>query len=374
VELGAADRLVRLLVVNAGSSSLKLRMVEDDDTVAASADLDAEHGRVDDDALTDALDSLGAVDVAGHRVVHGGMSFRSPVVVDNDVLAALDELVALAPLHQPTALAMIRTIGERLPDVPNVACFDTAFHATLPAFASTYAIPARWRDELGVRRYGFHGLSHSWASRRAPEVLGRDAAELRVVSCHLGAGASLAAVRDGTCVDTTMGFTPLDGLVMMTRSGALDPGAVAWLVNQAGLRPDEVEHELYYASGIQALAGTSDMREVEAGVARGEADATFALDVYVHRLRASIAAMVASLGGLDVLAFTGGVGEHSALVRSRAADGLGFLGVAVDESRNSSADGDADISPRGAPVQTVVVTAREELEIARLTRSALSHA
>ena len=254
---------MRLLVVNAGSSSLKLRVVEDDDTVSSSIDLDADHGRVDDSALDDALDALGTVDAAGHRVVHGGTSFRAPVVVDGDVLATLDDLVALAPLHQPTALAMIRTLIERLPDVVNVACFDTAFHATLPTHVSTYPIPARWRDEFGVRRYGFHGLSHSWAARRAAELVARDVTELRIVTCHLGAGASLAAVRNGASVDTTMGFTPLDGLVMMTRPGSLDPGVVAWLVTQAGLRPDEVERDLYNSSGMQALAGTSDMRDVE---------------------------------------------------------------------------------------------------------------
>ncbi len=370
--VGAVDRLVRLLVVNAGSSSLKLRVVEDDDTVSSSIDLDANHGRVDDTPLDDALDALGTVDIAGHRVVHGGTTFRSPVVVDEDVLAALDDLVALAPLHQPTALAMIRTLRERLPEVPNVACFDTAFHATLPTHVSTYPIPARWRDEFGVRRYGFHGLSHSSAARRTAELVARDVTELRIVTCHLGAGASLAAVRSGASVDTTMGFTPLDGLVMMTRPGSVDPGVVAWLVTRAGLRPDDVERELYDSSGMQAVAGTSDMREVEARACRRDADAVLALDIYVHRLRASIAAMVTTLDGLDVLAFTGGIGEHSSLVRGRAAEGLGFLGVAVDEALNSAADGDADISASPSPVRSVVVRAREDLEIARLTRAALS--
>jgi acetate kinase len=361
-----------VLVVNAGSSSLKLRVVEDEDTVSASIDLDADHGHVDDRDLDDALDRLGSVDVVGHRVVHGGTSFRSPVVVDAKVLAQLDDLVALAPLHQPTALAIIRMLRERLPDVLSVACFDTAFHATLPAFVAMFAIPARWRDELGVRRYGFHGLSHSWATRRVAELVGRDVTELRIVTCHLGAGASLAAVRGGKSVDTTMGFTPLDGLVMMTRPGSLDPGVVTWLVTEAGLRPEDVERELYDSSGVYALAGTSDMREVEARADRGDAEAVLALDVYVHRLRASIAAMAATLDGLDVLAFTGGIGENSSLVRGRAAEGLGFLGVAVDEARNAAADGDTDISAADAKVRSVVVRAREDLEIARLTRAALS--
>jgi acetate kinase len=363
---------VKVLVVNAGSSSLKLRVVTDDDSVASSVNLEADAGRVDEAALEATIGGFGRGDAAGHRVVHGGTSFRSPVFVDSDVLAALEALTVLAPLHQPTALALIRSMGKLRPDVPNVACFDTAFHATLPAFAATYPVPAHWRDELGVRRYGFHGLSHSWASRRAAELIGRDIVELRIVTCHLGAGASLAAVRGGVSVDTTMGFTPLDGLVMMTRSGALDPGVVAWLLNHAGLTADEVERDLYYSSGVQALAGTHDMRVVEARAAGGDNDAVLALDVYLHRLRASIAAMVASLGGLDVLAFTGGVGEHSTLVRGRTAERLGFLGVVIDESRNAAVDGDTDISAPGAPVRSLVVAAREDLEIARLTRLAIA--
>ena len=363
---------MRVLVVNAGSSSVKLRLIGGDDSVVSSLDVDADGGRLDESVLESTIADFGRVDAAGHRVVHGGTSFRSPVVVDDKVLAALDALTDLAPLHQPAGVAFIRRIGELLPDVANVACFDTAFHAALPAAAATYPVPVRWRDELGVRRYGFHGLSHSWASRRAAELVGRDLADVRIVTCHLGAGASLAAVAGGVSVDTTMGFTPLDGLVMMTRSGALDPGAVAWLVNHAGLSPSDVEHDLYHSSGVQALAGTSDLREVEARAAIGDDDAMLALDVYLHRLRASIAAMAASLGGLDVLAFTGGVGENSALVRRRAAERLGFLGVAIDESRNAAVDGDSDISGSGASVRSLVVAAREDLEIARLTRSALA--
>jgi acetate kinase len=236
--------------------------------------------------------------------------------------------------------------------VPAVACFDTAFHATLPEAASTYALPAEWRERWRIRRYGFHGLSHAWAASRAGGG--------RVVTCHLGAGASLAAVHDGRCVDTTMGFTPLEGLVMATRSGSVDPGLLLWLLEQTGLAERELAHALEHESGVLALAGTADMREV---VARGG----LALDVYLHRLRAHIAAMTAALGGLDTLVFTGGVGEHSPEVRAGAADGLAFLGVAVDPHRN--ARGDEDIG--AGLVRVMVVEAREDVEIARGVRRVL---
>jgi acetate kinase len=265
---------------------------------------------------------------------------------------ALRELAALAPLHQPKSLAALDAVGAALPDVPAVACFDTAFHATLPEAASTYALPAEWRERWGIRRYGFHGLSHAWASRRAGGG--------RVVTCHLGAGASLAAVRDGRCVDTTMGFTPLEGLVMATRSGSVDPGLLLWLLEETGMAERDLANALEHESGLLALAGTADMRVV---VARGG----LALDVYLHRLRAHIAAMTAALGGLDALVFTGGVGEHSPEVRAGAAAGLGFLGVQIDPERN--ARGDEEIG--GPPVRVLVVEAREDLEIARGTRRVL---
>jgi len=276
-------------------------------------------------------------------------------------------------------------VSAVLPDVPSVACFDTAFHATLPAAASTYALPPEWRKRWDLRRYGFHGLSHAYASRRAAEILGRAPEGLRVVTCHLGAGASLAAVADGRSVDTTMGFTPLEGLVMATRSGSVDPGLVLWLAEHAGMPPAELAATLERRSGLLGLAGTADMREIVTGAARGSPDARLALDVYVHRLRGAIAAMAASLGGLDALVFTGGVGEHAPAVRALAADGLGFLGVALDPGRNDadrndpgrdSAGGPADreIGADGASVRTLVVAAREDLEIARGVRRVLAPA
>jgi acetate kinase len=361
-----------VLVVNAGSSSVKLRVVDGDDSVVSAVDLSAEHDRVDDATLAAELRRLDRPDAVGHRVVHGGTRFTAPVVVDDDTLGAVDALSTLAPLHQPIAVELIRLVRRVVSDCPNVACFDTAFHSTLSPAAGTYPVPARWRDELGVRRYGFHGLSHAWASRRAAAMLGAPLADLRVVTAHLGAGASLAAVQGGLSVDTTMGFTPLDGLVMATRSGALDPGLVTWLSTHGGVDVHEVEDALYHSSGLVALAGTGDVREIAARFEAGDDDASLAIDVYVHRLRAAVAAMAAAMGGLDVVVFTGGVGEHSALVRRLVADGLTFLGVEIDAAANAAASGDVDITHQGASVRTLVVEAREDLEIARQTRSVLA--
>ncbi|HEX9765217.1 MAG TPA: acetate kinase, partial [Nitriliruptorales bacterium] len=232
--------LDRILVVNAGSSSLKLRVLDPDDTLVASADLPAPRGTTDASAVAEAIRGLGPVDAVGHRIVHGGSQFASPVVLDADVETRLRALSDLAPLHQPKSLAAVEAVKAVLPDVTAVACFDTAFHATMPAAATTYALPPEWRKRWDLRRFGFHGLSHAYATRRVTELLGSGpAGGWRMVTCHLGAGASLAAVHDGRSVDTTMGFTPLEGLVMATRSGDVDPGLVLWLVRTGGLTPDE---------------------------------------------------------------------------------------------------------------------------------------
>ncbi|MER5266292.1 acetate/propionate family kinase [Actinosynnema sp. NPDC002837] len=355
---------MRVLVVNAGSSSLKLRLLAADDEVDRTADVEP-----DPERLADVLEDWPAPDAVGHRVVHGGTRFTDPVVLDDLVRQALVDLTSLAPLHQPKSLAGLDAVHRLLPEVPAVACFDTAFHTTIPAAAATYAVPREWRDRYAIRRYGFHGLSHAHCARRVAELVphGR-----RLVSCHLGAGASLAAVADGRCVDTTMGFTPLEGLVMATRSGTVDPGLVLWLEEHEELTPHEVATALEEQSGLTALAGTGDLREIDAAAAGGDPDAVLALDVYTHRLVGGIASMAAALGGLDVLAFTGGVGENSAAVRRRAAERLAFLGVAVDPERNERADGDTDITGPDARARTLVVTAREDLEIAHGTRSALS--
>jgi acetate kinase len=362
---------VRVLVVNAGSSSLKLRLLDAQDRLEQTADLPAGPDGFDTAGLGAVLREWAQPDVVGHRVVHGGTTFTGAVRIDAAVRQQLEELTDLAPLHQPKSLAALDAVTAQLPDVAAVASFDTAFHATLPAAAATYAVPREWRERYGIRRYGFHGLSHAYAAQRAAHLLGRPSAGLRIVSCHLGAGASLAAVLDGRSVDTTMGFTPLDGLVMATRSGSVDPGLVLWLEEHEHLSPHEVATALEQRSGLTALAGTGDMREIEAAADRGDPDATLAIDVYLHRLVGGIAAMSAAAGGLDVLVFTGGVGERSPIVRGRAAQRLGFLGIAIDAQRNSVAREDLDITAAGGTARTLVITAREDLQIAREARQLL---
>ncbi len=372
VGLGA---ILRVLVVNAGSSSLKLTLLDERDAIVETRELDAPRARVDPEQLRDALgSSLGEADAIGHRIVHGGPHLREAVRIDTDVERELRELVDLAPLHQPKSLAALDAVTERLPALPAVACFDTAFHATLPAATFTYALPGEWRERWGLRRYGFHGLSHAWVARRTPELLGCDPARLRIVSCHLGAGASLCAIGEGRSLDTTMGFTPLEGLVMATRPGDLDPGMLLWLLEREALSVQELSVALEHDSGLTGLAGTPDMREVLHRAAAGDERAVLARDVYLHRLRAGIAAMAASMSGLDALVFTGGVGEHAPEVRARAAAGLAFLGVGLDAQLNAHVDGDMLIAAEGAPVKTLVLAAREDLEIACQVRAVLNAA
>lgn len=363
---------MRVLVVNAGSSSLKLSLLDAADTVLVERELDTPQARIDARELRAVLaQGLGEADAVGHRIVHGGERFRAPVAIDAAVERALRELTSLAPLHQPKSLAALDAVAAALPALPAVACFDTAFHATIPAAAATFALPSEWRERWGLRRYGFHGLSHQWIARRAPQLLDRPAEELRIVSCHLGAGASLCAIAGGESIDTTMGFTPLDGLVMATRSGSVDPGMLLWLAEREQVPAHELGEALEHRSGLLGLCGSGDMREVLSRAHDGDARASLALAVYLRSLRAGIAAMAAALGGLDALVFTGGVGEHAPVVRERACDGLGFLGVALDAERNAAASGDATISGAGAGAATLVLAAREDREIARQVRATL---
>jgi acetate kinase len=362
---------MKVLTVNAGSSSLKLRFLGDDDEPLGSHELAATAGRADPAQLREALDSVQGVDAIAHRVVHGGTRFTGPVRLDPEVMDALRALAPLAPLHQPAALDAMAAVASALPDVPAVACLDTAFHSHMPPAATTYAVPGEWRERHALRRFGFHGLSHAYAARRAAELLGRPPERLRVVCCHLGAGASIAAVDGGRSVDTTMGFTPVEGLVMATRSGDVDPGMLVWLLQHGGVGIEEMSDALEHRSGLLALAGTADMREVLAGARAGDAQAILARDVYLHRLRALIAGMTASLGGLDALVFTGGVGERSSEVRTAAARGLGFLGIAVDPALDAAASPDTDVSAPRASVSTLVIGAREDIEMARQARAVL---
>jgi acetate kinase len=336
-----------VLVVNAGSSSLKLSLLgEGSDEPLAEQELDAPRATVDPAELRRALAGVfGGADLVAHRIVHGGDRFRKAVYVDSDVRSALEQLTSLAPLHQPKSLAALDAVSAALPELPAVACFDTAFHATLTDGAATFALPAAWRERWGLRRYGFHGLSHAYIAWHVDTELGPGR---RIISCHLGSGASLCAIADGRSVDTTMGFTPLDGLVMATRSGSVDPGLLLWLLEQTGLTETEMSRALEHDSGLQGLAGSGDMREVLRRRAEGDAGAQLAIAVYLHRLRSEIGSMAAALGGVDVIVFTGGVGEHAEEIRVDALVGLEFL---TDAAR------------------VLAVPAREDLEMARQARA-----
>jgi len=363
-----------ILVVNAGSSSLKVALLGAGRQPVATFALADWDGSADHAELTRFLAGPGRQATAvAHRVVHGGNRFSGPVVIDDGVLAALRELTTLAPLHQPRALAGIAATSAALPGRPAVACFDTAFHASLPPAARLYALPGSWTRQFGLRRFGFHGLSHAYAAGRAAELAGGLPPGSRMVSCHLGAGASLAAITDGRSVDTTMGFTPLEGLVMATRSGSVDPGLLTWLLTDGRLTVAEVAAGLEHSAGLAGLSGlpSGDVLDVQRAAAAGDQAARLALEVYVHRLRREIAAMTAALGGLDVLLFTGGIGEHNDAVRSAAAAGLGYLGVRLDPARNR-ASADAEISHPEAAVRSFVITAREDLEMAAQTRALLA--
>lgn len=340
----------RILVVNAGSTSLKLSLVAEDETSEPVGSLAA----VDP----------GTLDGVAHRVVHGGPSFRDPVVINGEVRAAVRRLEEVAPLHNAPAIRGIDEATKTLGAVPQVAVFDTAFHASIPAEAATYAVPRRWREEWGIRRYGFHGLSVQWAAERVPAS--------RLVVCHLGGGCSVTAVRDGRSVDTTMGFSPLEGVPMATRSGSVDPGALLHLLHTGKLDPEGLDHALNHESGLAGLAGTTHVRELGARAARGDEDAALALSVFSHRVAQSVAAMAVAAGGLDALVFTAGIGEGSALVRQLVCSRLAFLGVELDRGLNDSAQPDADVSAPGSPVRVAVIRAREDIVAARAARRVLS--
>jgi acetate kinase len=332
-----------VLVVNAGSTSLKLSVVGADNVSQP----------------VESLAAAPAVSAVGHRVVHGGDRFSEPTLIDDVIVADLTALIELAPLHNAPAVEAIEAARRALPDAAHVAVFDTAFHRTLPDVARTYLLPARFR-ERGVHRFGFHGLSVQWVSECV--------AVPRLVVCHLGGGSSVTAVRDGRSVDTTMGFTPLEGVPMATRAGSLDPGSLLYLLHH-GVSLDELEQALEYESGLTALGGTGDVATLEADPTAG---AQLALDIYSYRVAQSVGAMAIALGGLDALAFTAGVGEHSAALRLAVCRQLGLLGIVVDEERNSAAHGDAQIDSASSSVRVHVVSAREDVIVARAVRRVLA--
>ena len=347
------DRLP-VLVVNAGSTSLKLHLVGDDERVSELA----------------ALDQASGEPIAGvaHRVVHGGATFTRPAVIDAEVTARIRKLTTIAPLHNPPALAGIEAAQRALPDVPHVAVFDTAFHSTIPEAAYTYAVPAEWREGFGIRRFGFHGLSVEWSATRAPVLLGRPAAPLSLVVCHLGGGCSVTALRDGHSADTSMGFTPLEGVPMISRAGSVDPGALLHLQRRHGLSAEQIEEALNRRSGLLGLTGQQGMLEVSQAAQAGDSRAKLGLAVFAHRVAGTVAAMAVAAGGLDAVVFTAGIGENSAVVRRDVCELLRPLSVRLDPDRNEHVAPDADVAADDSPARVLVIHAREELVAARAAR------
>ncbi|WP_174536613.1 acetate/propionate family kinase [Micromonospora chalcea] len=366
----------RILVLNSGSSSVKYRLYDGDDILdKGTVERIGEPGGGPADHESAVREIIGRLDLTGlagvgHRVVHGGRKFSEPVRIDDAVVAAIEDLVPLAPLHNPANLAGIRVALEALPDTPQVAVFDTAFHHTLPDAAATYAIDKATAERYGVRRYGFHGTSHAYVSRRTADLLDRPYDQLNTITLHLGNGASACAVQGGRSVATSMGMSPLEGLVMGTRSGDLDPTVIFHLRREGGMGVDDIDDLLNHRSGLLGLTGANDMREVLARRDAGDPDATLAFDVYCRRITGYVGAYYALLGRVDAIAFTAGVGEHAAPVRSASLAGLERLGIAVDPARNDG-HGDRVVSPDGAEVAVLVVGTDEEREIARETREVL---
>ncbi|MHA5051992.1 acetate kinase [Streptomyces sp. SD15] len=395
----------RVLVLNSGSSSVKYQLLDMRDSSRLAMGLVERIGegtsRLKHTALTTgesreangpipdhaaalkavaeelAKDGLGLdspeLAAIGHRVVHGGKFFSDPTVVDDTVLAEIERLIPVAPLHNPANLTGIRTAQALRPDLPQVAVFDTAFHTTMPESAARYAIDVKTADEHRIQRYGFHGTSHAYVSRETARLLGKAPEDVNVIVLHLGNGASASAVKNGRCVDTSMGLTPLEGLVMGTRSGDMDPAVIFHLMRVGGMSTDEIDTLLNKKSGLIGLCGDNDMREIRRRIDEGDEQAQLAFDIYIHRLKKYIGAYYAVLGRVDAIAFTAGVGENAAPVREAAVAGLEELGLAVDADLNAvRADGPRLISPEGARVAVAVVPTDEELEIATQTYALVS--
>ncbi len=393
---------MRILVFNAGSSSLKLGVFDAAETaterLSACFERFGEGGCVlrfdgPDGAGREAADptdvesaiaavsellarhGLDGIDAVGHRIAHGGARFDAPAVLDARTMAAIEALTPLAPLHNPANLHAVRLSQRMWPDLPQIGVFDTAFHLTNPPRATTYAIPRDWR-EAGVRRYGFHGTSHAYVAERAAEAVGAPLDALRMVSFHLGNGASVCAIQRGASIDSSMGLTPLEGLVMGTRSGDVDPGIYGFLNRELGLGIEAIERALNTESGLRGLTGLTDMRDVSARAAEGDADCELALQIYAYRARKYLGAYAAAMGGLDVVVFTGGVGENDAAMRARICKWMGFMGLRLDATRNGAVQLGGRTAPQvqadGSPVRVVVTTTAEELMIARETAAALA--
>jgi len=395
---------MKILVLNSGSSSLKYQLIESETEEVLAKGLaerigladgalkheSARNGKKelqadipDHDAamnlvfkvLTDpedgAISGTSEISAVGHRVVHGGEMFSQPTIITDETLAEIDKVSELAPLHNPANLMGIRACRKLMPGVPQVAVFDTAFHATIPKYAYVYALPYYLYTDYGVRRYGFHGTSHRYVSGRATKLMaarGADAAALKVITCHLGNGCSMTAVVGGKVVDTSMGMTPAEGLVMGTRSGDVDPAVILYVEKTLGMAPDQVDDLINKESGLWGVSGrSSDMRDIEAGAAAGDERSALALEIFCYRVRKYIGAYAAAMGGLDAIVFTGGIGENSPTVRAKSTRGLEFMGVQVDPRLNETARGETDISTPESVVRVLVIPTNEERMIARET-------
>jgi acetate kinase len=366
---------MNIMSLNGGSSTLKYTLfampAED---VLAEGSLDHPGGDGILQAAQQAIETCRGqgIDAVGHRVVHGGATFTQPTRMTNEKLADLRTLQDLDPLHNPIEVAMIEAALRLLPDAPIVAVFDTAFHQTLPEVAWRYALPRQWSDRLGLRRYGFHGISYRYVSERLLQSLGRPAAGSRLIICHLGSGASICALRDGQSMDTSMGMTPLEGLVMGTRSGDVDPGLLLYLLRSAGMTADSLNDILNRSSGLIGISGhkSGDVRRLEQASIDGDNYAALSLEIFAYRVRKYIGAYAAALGGLDAVAFTGGIGEHSASLREKICTGLDFLGLYIDDTLNQAASGrEAILNGTDAPVSAWVIPTDEQRQIARETHT-----
>ena len=318
------------------------------------------------------INSLEEIDVVGHRVVHGGAKYSQPTLIDKDVKDAIADLIPLAPSHNPANLEGIKTIEEILPKVPQVAVFDTSFHTTIPEFAKVYPIPYEYYEK-GIQRYGFHGISHQYCAQRTAQILQQPLEDLNIVICHLGNGCSLSAVKDGVCVDTTMGFSPLEGLMMGTRCGSIDPQILIYMMQEYGMDAKQLDRLLNKESGLKGVSGVSnDLRKIKAAIDDGNKQAELAYEIYLHRLKKAISAMVASLNGLDVLVFTAGAGENQSLLRELTCEGLSYLGLKIDKDKNDrvNSDKDAEITQSDSQVKVLVIHTQEEWAIALASREA----
>jgi acetate kinase len=398
---------VNILVLNAGSSTLKFSLVESDGeqvrgeggadwsvtparfTVRRPGQPDRtstvapqRHGAAVERVLHELLHGtppllahVNELAAVGHRVVHGGSVYTAAVRVTPAVKEAIAGLAELAPLHNPAALEGINAAEAALPGVPQVAAFDTAFHATIPPAHHVYPLPWSWYTDWGLRRYGFHGLSHAYCTGRAAQLLGRPVTEPRLVICHLGNGCSASAVRGGVCVDTSMGFTPMEGLMMGTRCGSVDPGLLLHVLREKGLTAEQLDTTLNHQSGLLGVSGVAaDMRRVLAAADGGDRRARLALEMYTHRVRQTVGAFAATLGGVDAVVFTAGVGEHAAEVRSLACAGLGCLGLELDEAANAACKPDADVAAATSRGRILVIATREDLVIVRDTLRVMAQA